>query len=273
MRNPVCRQGWEVKVMGKESMGESITEKFNQFIKAVDDKIIEFINSNKSLTKHISSIQLELWKNYKEINGTSHGFHGISEYIVFSTFKKFIELQNSQERFEPININRDLRFFELKNNNKVLKIYRASSLKHFPPKARKQLFKGGAKFRAPDIAILKQLKQEDDKFKLLAIIEIKNYLDKGSANSAIDMLLQIQEGCKDSHTKYALFSFGKISVKDEKRRLKTFLENNNNFLITNEEGNEEANSDFLIPRNKKSIELKVIDLAEFLTLIKEELTL
>ncbi len=46
MRNPVCRQGWKVKVMGKESMCESITEKFNQFIKTVDDKIIKFIINN-----------------------------------------------------------------------------------------------------------------------------------------------------------------------------------------------------------------------------------
>ncbi len=246
-------------------MTEKIIQQFNQFIKTVDDKITEFINlKDNKLTKHISSIQWELWKNYKGINGTSAGFHGISEYIVFSTFKNFIEDLNKPQKFKSKIINNDLRFFELEKNNKILRIYHDSSLKHFPIHSKLN--------RAPDIAILKK---ESNAFKPVTVIEIKNYLDKGSINSAIEILSQIQEEFKDDHTKYALFSFGRISVGDEKTidSLKKFQGNKNSFIITNEEGNEEVKLDFLMPRNNKKMEFKVIDLSEFISIIKDEVIL
>lgn len=229
-------------------MTEKIIQQFIQFIKTVDDEIIEFINlKNNELTKNISGIQWDLWKNYKKINGTSAGFHGISEYIVFSTFKNFIEDLNKPQKFEP-KVNRDLCSFKLEKNNKVLMIYRASSLKHIGFKSN----------RAPDITIVRK---EGDVLKPVAVIEIKNYLDKGSTNSAIEILSQVQERIEDEHTKYALFSFGKISVDDEKikENLKKFTENKNNFLITNEE--------------QKNMEFKVIDLSEFFNIIKDEVIL
>lgn len=246
-------------------MTEKIIQQFNQFIKTVDDKILKVINlKDYKLTKHISSIQWELWKNYKEINGTSAGFHGISEYIVFSTFKNFIEHLNKPQKFKSQIINRDLRFFELEKNNKILRIYRASSLKHSSVPSKLN--------RAPDIAILKK---ESGAFKPVAIIEIKNYLDKRSINSAIEILSQIQEEFKDDHTKYVLFSFGRISVRDEKTidSLKKFQENENSFLITNEEGDEEVKLVFLMPKNNKEMEFKVVDLSDFFSIIKEEVIL
>lgn len=246
-------------------MTEKLIQQFNQFVKIIDKKVIEFINlKDNELTKHISSIQWRLWKNYKEINGISAGFHGISEYIVFSTFKRFIEDLNEPQRFRVQPINRDLRFFELTKNNKVLRIYRAASLKHFPISLKPN--------RAPDIGILKK---EGNNFKLVAVIEIKNYLDKGSTNSAIDILSQIQQAIKDDYTKYAIFSFGRISVKDEetRERLKKFQENKNSFLITNERGNEEIGLDFSILKENKKRQFKVIDLSEFFNVIKDEIVL
>jgi len=248
-------------------VAEKIVRQFNQFIEIIDKETMRFINLKDSkLTKHISIIQWELWKNYKKINGTSAGFHGISEYIVFSTFKKFIENLNKPQKFKPKKINRDLCFFELEKTNKIIRVYRASSLKHFPTHSELN--------RAPDIAILKK---ERNNFRPIAIIEIKNYLDKGSLSSAIKILseIQTQEEFKDEHTKYALFSFGKISVRDRKTldSLKKFQEKKNNFLITNEEGIEEIKLDFLMPKNNKKMEFKVVDLSEFLSIIKNDLTL
>jgi len=245
-------------------MTEKFIQQFDQFIKIINNKIIEFINlQDNKLTKHISSIQWELWKNYKEINGTSAGFHGISEYIVFSTFKNFIENLNKPKKFKSQIINRDLRFFELEKNNKVLRIYRASSLRHCPIRPKLN--------RAPDVAILKK---EGDDFKSVAVIEVKNYLDKVSTRSAIDILSQIQDAFKDDCAKYALFSFGRVSVGDKEiiESLKKFPKNKNNFLITNEEGNEEVKLDFLMAKNKKT-EFEVIDLSKFLSIIKDEVIL
>lgn len=233
-----------------QGKSEKYIQQFDQFIKTIDKEIIKSINSkNNKLTKQISGIHRRLWENYKEINGTSAGLYGISEYIVFSTFKIFIEKLNKPQKFISRKINKDLRYFELKKNNKGLIIYRAASLKHFPIHLKLN--------RAPDIAILKK---EGGKFKFVTVIEIKNYLDKGNINSAIDILSQIREAVKDSYTKYVIFSFGRISVKngETQKRLMGFQENENNFLITNEAGNEK---------------FKVIDLSKFLNIIKNKIVL
>jgi|WetSurSiteA1Bulk_404760.scaffolds.fasta_scaffold206852_2 hypothetical protein len=38
---------------------------FNQFIKAIDNRILDYINLNDNeLTRHIFSLQEELWNNY-----------------------------------------------------------------------------------------------------------------------------------------------------------------------------------------------------------------
>lgn len=227
-------------------------EQFNQFIESIDDKITEYItlNDNK-LTGHISDIQWKLWENYKQIGGTSAGFHGISEYIVFAAFKKFIEILNKPQKFECKKINKDLRFFEVVKDNKRLRIYHSSSLKHFPVNTKLN--------RAPDIVILKK---EQDNFELITVIEIKNGLDKGSINSAINILSQIRTHFKDDPTKYAIFSFGRISTNDTKtiEKLNRFQEIKNNFLITNEKSNKECG-------------FKVMDLSNFFEIIKDELML
>jgi hypothetical protein len=234
---------------------------FNQFIEAIDDRILDYINLNDNeLTRHIFGMQVELGNNYREINGTSAGFHGISEYIVFSACKNFIENLNKPKKFNPIKINRDLRFFELEKNDKTLSIYRSASMRHFADEAKGQLFRDNTKFRAPDIAILKK---EGNIYKLVAVVEIKGYLDKGSADSAIEMLSQIREMSKDQYTKYALFSFSRISVGNEEtiEHLKTFKNCESNFLVTVEKKNEDA-ADFA-----------VIDLSQFFDSIKEIITL
>lgn len=250
---------------------EKIITQFEQFTESIDERILEFINSNDNkLTKHISSIHRGLWKNYKKINGTSAGFYGISEYIVFSAFKKFIEKENEPQKFSPKEINNNLCRFELENKNKSksLTIYRSSSLTHLHPKAKEKLFKKSFlnkvkdksdKFRAPDVAVLKQ---EGDNFKLVAVIETKNYLDKGSTDSGIEILKQIQKTVKNDNTKYALFSFNKISVRHGKtiEGLKRFQENKNNFLITNDKDN-------------KKEEFEVVDLLDFFKKIKDEIKL
>ncbi len=137
-------------------MIEKIIYQFDQFLKTIEDEIN--LKDNE-LTKQISDIHNGLWNNYKGKNGTSAGFYGIDEYIVFSTFKKFIENLNEPQKFkiQSIDGTKDLRFFKLESNNKCLSIYRASSLKHFPPEAKSQLFKNNSKFRAPDIVILNTL--------------------------------------------------------------------------------------------------------------------
>ena len=62
----------------------------------------EFINLvDNELTENITKIHDSLWNNYKDLNGTSAGFHGFSEYIVFSTFKNFIESLNAPKKFKP----------------------------------------------------------------------------------------------------------------------------------------------------------------------------
>jgi hypothetical protein len=128
---------------------------FNQFTKAIDDRILDYINLNDNeLTRHIYGMQEELWNSYRETSGTSAGFHGISEYIVFSACKNYIENLNKPEKFKSLPINDALRSFELEKNDNILSIYHSSSLKHFPKEARKQLFRDNIKFRAP-VVILK----------------------------------------------------------------------------------------------------------------------
>jgi len=243
-------------------MAEGVIQQFDLFIERIDKQIIKFIkDKDNKLTKHISEIQWRLWKRYKEINGTSAGFHGISEYIVFSTFKKFIEELNKQE-FQAQPINRDLRYFELTRNNNILRIYRSASLRRYPVHLELN--------RAPDIAILKE---EEDNFNFVAVIEIKNYLDKGSTNSALDILSQVQEAVNDDRTKYAIISFGRVSVRHEEtqEKLGEFQNKENNFLITNEGGNEELGLDFLRPRENKWE--GVVDLSEFLNTMKDKVML
>lgn len=130
-----------------------IIQQFNQFIESIDRNIIESINSNDNkLTSNISSIQIDLLNYYKNIAGTAAGFYGISEYIVFSTFKNAIENFNKPLKFE-IRPRGDLCFFELKNHDKILTILHSSSLKHLNES---NLFYDDFKFRAPDITILKK---------------------------------------------------------------------------------------------------------------------
>jgi len=234
-------------------MTKKIFEQFNQFIKTIDERILEFINiKDQKLTEHISGIHKGLWKNYKEINGISTGFHGISEYIVFSTFKNFIQNLNNPQKFIPKMINKDLRYFELEKNDKILKISRASKLEHIGLKSK----------RAPDISIVLK---ENKLLKPIAIIEVKNYFDKGSAKSAIEILNQVREEINYNNSKYAIFSFSKISVRDKEVRdkLKRFSENNNNSVITNE-------TEF---NNEKNIEFNIIDLSDFFTIIENEVKL
>lgn len=240
-------------------MTEKIIQQSNKFTETVDDEIREELikPEDNELTNNISSIHSSLWKNYKVFNGISAGFHGISEYIVFSTFKSFIENLNKPQKFNCQKINEDLRYFEMERNNKFLGIYRASSLGHFPDDAKTQLFMAKSKLRAPDIAILKK---EANNFNLIAIIEIKNYLDRWCTDSGLGMLSQIREAVKNNYTKYALFSFGSIAVRNAKtiEELNKFQNKENNFLITLKRRNEEFD---------------VIDLSEFLNIIKDELIL
>ena len=64
-------------------------------------------------------------------------------------------------------------------------------------------------------------------------------------------------------------------MRDEEtqKRLKEFQEKKNNFLVTNERGNEELGLDFLMPKENKKRWLKVIDLSKFFNIIKDEIML
>ena len=231
-------------------------QKFDEFIKSIDNEILKHLTSkDKKLTEHISSIRENLWRYYKKIIGTSAGFYGIDEYIVFSTFKKFIEALNGQEFRHP-NLTNDLNFFELEKNKKVLSIYAASKLENTPLNPTSK--------RAPDIAILKK---ENGVVTPIAVIEIKNYPEGKQVISAIEMLSQIHANLKDDHTKYVLFSFGKLPVSKGKtknesmeRGIDSYLKNVNNLLITDE-------------GEKSKWTSKVKDLGEFLKSIREEASL
>ena len=243
-------------------MTKRYIQQFNQFIKSIDNEINETIElKDNKLTEHLSVIHDNLWYHYKDLTGTSAGFYGIDEYIVFSAFKYFIEDLNDRKKFVCEKINPCLYSFKLEYNNKKLTIYRSSSLNHLPLGARNQLFRDGLKLRAPDIAILKE---EDGFYTTIAAIEIKNYLDKVATNSAIGMLSQIQKVKKplnEDHTKYAIFSFGGIFVKGETAaNVGAFLTNKNNFLIINNK------------KNTKNI-FETIDLSQFFACIQKEMKL
>lgn len=230
-------------------MTEKIIASLIDFTKSIDKKTREFINlGDNELTENITKIHDSLWNNYKDLNGTSAGFHGFSEYIIFSTFKNFIESLNVPQKFKPEEINRDLRFFELKMRNKLLRIYRSASLKHYPIELESK--------RAPDIAILKK---EKDNFNLIAVIEIKNYLDKDSLESGIKILSEIKEASNDRNIKYALFSFSRVHVRNNQalEKLHKYLEKENCYLII----------------QKLDEKFKTIDLFEFFKVISCELTL
>jgi len=229
---------------------ERVTYQFNRFIESIDatTEFLIRLNDNR-LTDHISIINYELWKLYKEINGTSAGTYGISEYIVFSTFKNYIEKLNKPLKFYPKRINKDLYFFELKKKEKVLNLTRSSKLDHIGLKST----------RRPDIALVKE---EGGILQIIAIIEIKNYLDKRSANSALNILSEIEKDLNDTKTKYVIFSFNKISVED-KEELKMFSEKENCFLITYEKNNNKEIKD----------RINLVDLSELFDSIKDSLIL
>ena len=149
----------------------------------------------------------------------------------------------------------------MKSNDKKLTIFHSSSLCHFPDYAKRQLFTDGSKLPAPDIAILKE---EKGNYRLIAAIEIKNYLDNSSTNSAIKMLSQIHEINIDNDTKYAIFSSNGIFIGHETSEiLKNILFDKNTFLIINREK----------MHDHKKNEFNVIDLSQFLNLIKKEIKL
>jgi len=134
-----------------------IISKFDEFIHYINIAIKKYLQKgDRELTRFLWSIQTELWKNYKIINGTSAGFLGIAEYIVFSAVKNFIELLNKEKRdvsmFVPKEINNDLYYFELANEKNSLKIYRSARLTHIPIKININ--------RAPDIVILKEINKQ-----------------------------------------------------------------------------------------------------------------
>ena len=201
--------------MEKKFVAEKYVQQFDEFDVSLKDKIIEYVNLNDNrLTEYLSRIHQDLWNNYKILTGTSAGFHGIDEHIVFLAVKYFIEKQNDPQKFKikKVESSNYLCSFEIGNDNKKLLIYRSSRLSHFPAEARKQLFIKDIKLRAPDIAILKKV---GDSYTMVAAIEIKNYLDKSATNSAIGMLTQIRNASNgnNTNTKYALFSFDGIYVR------------------------------------------------------------
>lgn len=239
-------------------MEHKIVRAFNEFIKTTDDEISTLVTSGSTrLTSDILDIHSPLWYNYKAIGGTSAGFYGIDEYILFSAFKCFAESLNAPQKFECRILNRDRRSFELKRDAKSLEIYHAASLKLLPVEAQKSLFINKKKYPAPDLAILKK---EGEIFRLVAVIEMKNFLDKGGLEGGLKMLSEIREITIDDNTKYALFSFGPVSVHNDEilNKLKNYQNQKNNYLITNE---------------KKNSNIRAIDLSEFFEIIKIDLSI
>jgi hypothetical protein len=254
--------------MENKFVAERYIQQFDEFDVSLEDKIIEYVNLNDNgLTKNLLLIHQNLWNNYKILTGTSAGFHGIDEHIVFLAVKYFVEKLNYPQKFESIKLepSSDLRSFEIGNDNKKLIIYRSLRLSHFPAEAKRQLFKEDIKLRAPDIAILKK---EGNIYTMVAAIEIKNYLDKNATNSAIGMLTQIRNASNGNHTntKYALFSFDGIYVGDEiAKNLEEFLNDKNSCIIVTEGKTTE--------RIRKYNMFKVIDLSQFFDIIKKDIEL
>jgi len=253
--------------METKFVAERYIQQFDEFDVSLKDKIIEYFNrDDQRLTEHLSSIHYDLWNNYRILTGTSAGFHGIDEHIVFLAVKYFVENLNYPRKFESIKLKLSnyLRSFEIGDDNKKLIIYRSLRLSHFPAEARKQLFNEGIKLRAPDIAILKK---DGDTYTMIAAIEIKNYLDKSATNSAIGMLTQIRNASRgnNTNTKYALFSFDGIYVSDKiANNLKESLDENICIVVT--KGKTKGS-------NEKYIKFGAIDLSQFFNIIKEDLKL
>lgn len=241
-------------------MTKKFIQDFKQFINTIDNLILDFIRLNdNSLTKNISSLQWQLWKYYKVINGNSAGFHGISEYIVFSAFKNFIEENNKPHKFEARKNTKDNCIFKLENKSNSIIISRGSR-KHI----------GFESKRSPDITILRK---EKENIQTVTVIEIKNILDKQNVKSAINILSDIQNELNEQHIKYSIFSFSSLSLRDKETLniLKLFADTKNNFMITNEEGNEELGLRFLKPQYNKNKDFNIIDLSQFFKLIKDDI--
>ena len=266
---------------------EAIINQFNQFTKSIDYRIAKFIKSkDKQLTMNIAILHVEFWGKLKEINGTSAGFSGLSEYIVFSVFKKYIEDLNGK-KFEskPIDKNRkktDLHCFGFKKNKKTLEIYRSSNLKHYPNPINsksEEAHQYPKQAPAPDIGIVKK---EGQKTELIAVIEIKNVLDGTGLKSALDMIDRVStigSSLENNQTKYAIFSFGPISadlnkLKDKWAKFKKDGEKNS--LITYNVSYKDIR-EYLLGNNStlrnNTPKHGSIDLSEFLNKIKDKLTL
>jgi hypothetical protein len=254
--------------MEKEFVAEKYIQQFDEFDVSLKDKIIKYVNLNdERLTEHLSRIHYDLWNNYRILTGTSAGFHGIDEHIVFLAIKCFIEKQNDLQKFKikKVESRTYLCSVEIGNNNKKLLIYRSSRLSHFPAEAREQLFIKDIKLRAPDIAILKK---DGDTYTMIAAIEIKNYLDKSATNSAIGMLTQIRNASQgnNTNTKYALFSFDGIYVGDKiAKNLEEFLNDENSCIIVTKGNTRKSNEKYNM--------FKVVDLSQFFDMIKKDIEL
>ncbi len=242
-------------------MPEEIHQQLYVLFETIDTEIKNELSEigQSTLTLSLSKIHSKLWESYKEVFGISTGFYGIDEYLIFSCIKCFIEKLNPPSKFQCKGLadSIDIRFFELEKENRSILLYHSSNLRHFPNKAKHQLFFSKKKFRAPDISILKRVNNE---FELVAIVEIKNFLDKSSTENAIKLLTEIREDARCEGTKYVLFSFGKISVKDKKvlEDLRSYVALKNNYLIAMKRTNEE---------------FKIVDLAELLFDIKGSVSL
>ncbi len=261
-------------MMAEEFSTNGIITQFDNFINTIDKEIPNLFDvSDNRLTEHLSNIHYNLLENYKVKSGTSNGYHGISEYIVLSAFKHFIEAQNEGKELKCTEIDghKYSRCFRLDKKDKSIIIYHDLSLKNIPDGAKSQIFTDATKLRVPDIVILKK---ENNYYNIVAVIEIKNYLDKGKIISAIEMLNQIKVSQKNktiqemAPTRYALFAFSGISLNDDTcEEVKKFLNDKNNFLMVNKD---KINTE---KRKYKEIEPLVKDLSQFFKHIESEIKL
>ena len=241
-------------------MSNKVTKAFIYFLKEIDSEVQAALrNERNNLTQELARIQWSLWKQYKNFNGTSAGFYGISEYIVFSSVRLFIEQLNHPKIFARNKLSTDLFSFYIVNKNRSIEIFRSASTKY--------LMTNSSFNRVPDIMIAER---KDGKYSLIAIIEIKNVLDKPSVIAGLKMITQIQNEFKYGDIKYALFSFLSLSLKEENtlKQLTNFSNRKNCFLITNTKGNKELNLTFLEPKEEVNEEIKNYDFRDFLKSIK-----
>ena len=244
-------------------MSDKVIKAFNYFLKEIDSEVQAALrNERNNLTQELARIQWSLWKQYKNYNGTSAGFYGISEYIVFSSVRQFIEHLNQPKVFVRNKLSTDLFSFCIGNKNRSIEIFRSASTKY--------LITNSPFHRVPDIMIAEKI---DGKYYLIAIIEIKNVLDKPSVLAGLKMITQIQNEFKYEDIKYALFSFLILLLKEENalKRLTNFSNRKNCFLITNTKGNKELNLTFLEPKEKVNEEIKNFDFRDFLKSIKSRI--